>query len=138
MTFGDRDYYKDWKSGEVIDLIKNLPFVYGSAIKYLLRPGKHEHAEDLEKSLWYVRRIISDEGIPIPVEHDSKKLLDLAFAFADELQEAGYGQECAALVWLAHALFEERAEEKFLLSMKAAESGIKSAIREELSRTKVF
>jgi cytidyltransferase-like protein len=51
---------------EVIDLIEENGygngFCYGNAIKYLLRaPHKGEEKQDLEKAIWYIRRLIENE-----------------------------------------------------------------------------
>ena len=52
-------------SKEVIDLIEENGygngFCYGNAIKYLLRaPHKGEERQDLEKAVWYIRRLIEN------------------------------------------------------------------------------
>lgn len=46
---------------EVIDIVENLPYNRGAAIKYLARAGRKDpakHVEDLKKSAWYVAREI--------------------------------------------------------------------------------
>lgn len=48
---------------ECIDVIENMPFCRGSAIKYIWRAGdKNDEIEDLEKSLWFIQREISRIG----------------------------------------------------------------------------
>lgn len=43
---------------EVIDIIEDLPFPLGSAIKYILRaPWKLDEEEDLEKAAFYLSRM---------------------------------------------------------------------------------
>ena len=60
-------YLKD--SGfEVIDVIEawNLDFCLGNAIKYIARAGKKfpdKKAEDLEKAIWYIERIIKKSSV---------------------------------------------------------------------------
>ena len=48
---------------EVIDLIEifNLDFREGSAVKYILRWRHKGGIQDLEKAIWYIRRIIAHE-----------------------------------------------------------------------------
>jgi hypothetical protein len=44
---------------DCIDIIENMPFPKGSAIKYLWRAGKKNDAiEDLKKAIWYINRMI--------------------------------------------------------------------------------
>lgn len=52
---------------EVIDIIEDyqLSFHLGNAIKYILRAGKKDSAEqDLNKAIWYIKRHI--ENLPLP------------------------------------------------------------------------
>lgn len=55
-------HYKGFSNGaEVIDIVENLTYNRGAAIKYLARAGKKEIAdevEDLLKAAWYVEREI--------------------------------------------------------------------------------
>lgn len=47
-------------SHEVIELTERCDFCLGNAFKYILRsPFKEHRAEDLDKSMWYVRRYVS-------------------------------------------------------------------------------
>jgi hypothetical protein len=53
-------YYKGFSNNaEVIDIVENLPYNRGAAVKYLARAGNksidHE-IEDLRKAAWYVQR----------------------------------------------------------------------------------
>lgn len=55
-------HYQGFSNGaEVIDVVENLPYNRGAAIKYLARAGKKaiaDELEDLRKSEWYVQREI--------------------------------------------------------------------------------
>lgn len=54
------DYYKSGKT-EVIDIVENLSFCRGNAVKYIVRAGrksKNTEVEDLRKALWYIQREI--------------------------------------------------------------------------------
>lgn len=45
---------------ECIDIVENMNFCRGNAIKYLWRAGgKHNEIEDLYKAKWYIEREIS-------------------------------------------------------------------------------
>lgn len=56
-------HYQGFSNGaQVIDIVENLVYNRGAAIKYLARAGKKDIAdelEDLKKSLWYVEREIA-------------------------------------------------------------------------------
>lgn len=59
------DHYLMDSGHEVIDVIEawNLDFNLGNAIKYIARSGKKDpkkNIEDLEKSIWYIKRQISN------------------------------------------------------------------------------
>ena len=53
-------HYQGFTGGaQVIDIVENLPYNAGNAIKYLARAGRKDptkHVEDLKKALWYVQR----------------------------------------------------------------------------------
>lgn len=55
-------HYQGFSNGaQVIDIVENLPYNAGNAIKYLARAGRKDptkHAEDLRKAAWYVAREI--------------------------------------------------------------------------------
>ncbi len=55
-------HYKGFSNGaEVIDIVENLNFNRGSAIKYLARAGSKDvskEIEDLQKASWYITREI--------------------------------------------------------------------------------
>ncbi|OZD23849.1 hypothetical protein CH253_08310 [Rhodococcus sp. 06-156-3C] len=55
-------HYQGFSNGaEVIDIVENLPYNRGAAVKYLARAGKKaiaDELEDLNKALWYVKREI--------------------------------------------------------------------------------
>ena len=53
-------HYQGFSNGaQVIDIVENLPYNRGAAIKYLARAGRKDptkHVEDLRKALWYTQR----------------------------------------------------------------------------------
>lgn len=50
------NYYKAEGSKEIIDLIRDMPFSLGNAIKYIYRcRTKENKVKDLNKALWYVQ-----------------------------------------------------------------------------------
>lgn len=53
-------HYQGFSNGaQVIDIVENLPYNAGNAIKYLARAGRKDPAkyvEDLRKAAWYVAR----------------------------------------------------------------------------------
>lgn len=53
-------HYTGFSHGaEVIDIVENLPYNRGAAVKYLARAGKKaiaDEVEDLRKAQWYVER----------------------------------------------------------------------------------
>lgn len=55
-------HYQGFSNGaQVIDIVENLPYNAGNAIKYLARAGRKDptkHVEDLKKSAWYTQREI--------------------------------------------------------------------------------
>ena len=55
-------HYQGFSNGaQVIDIVENLPYNRGAAIKYLARAGRKDpakHLEDLRKAAWYVAREI--------------------------------------------------------------------------------
>lgn len=55
-------HYQGFSNGaQVIDIVENLPYNAGNAIKYLARAGRKDptkHVEDLRKALWYTQREI--------------------------------------------------------------------------------
>ncbi|SKT46115.1 DUF3310 domain-containing protein [Mycobacteroides abscessus] len=56
-------HYKDGFSNgaEVIDIVENLTYNRGAAVKYLARAGKKaiaDELEDLKKAKWYIEREI--------------------------------------------------------------------------------
>ncbi|MEU0158997.1 DUF3310 domain-containing protein [Streptomyces sp. NPDC006261] len=60
-------YADGWSNGaEVIDIVENLNFNRGNAVKYLSRAGKkggpEKELEDLQKALWYVTREVQRLG----------------------------------------------------------------------------
>lgn len=49
------NYYKADGSREIIDLIRDMPFSLGNAVKYIYRcRTKESKVKDLNKALWYV------------------------------------------------------------------------------------
>lgn len=57
------EHYRLTNGTQVIDMIENLSFCRGNAIKYLARAGKKDKGVnelvDLKKALWYVEREIA-------------------------------------------------------------------------------
>lgn len=52
-------HYNSHPAGiECIDVVEHMPFNIGNAIKYLWRHGLKNGKEDMEKSIWYIRREI--------------------------------------------------------------------------------
>jgi hypothetical protein len=52
-------HYRGATGHEAIDVIEawGLNFNLGNVVKYISRAGfKHDHLEDLEKALWYLKR----------------------------------------------------------------------------------
>lgn len=53
-------YYQSTRDIECIDVVENLSFCRGNAIKYLWRAGsKDDELQDLYKAKWYVEREIA-------------------------------------------------------------------------------
>jgi hypothetical protein len=54
-------HYNSHPSGvECIDIVEEMPYNIGAAVKYLWRcDGKWDSIEDLEKAAWYVQREIT-------------------------------------------------------------------------------
>ena len=59
-------HYQGFSNGaQVIDIVENLPYNAGNAIKYLARAGRKDptkHTEDLRKALWYTQRELERIG----------------------------------------------------------------------------
>ena len=61
------NHYQSKTGLEVIDVIKSFTselsgeeaFCVGNAIKYICRYSKKNGTEDLEKAIWYLKRVIS-------------------------------------------------------------------------------
>lgn len=55
-------HYRGFSNGaEVIDIVENLPYNRGAAVKYLARAGRKaiaDELEDLRKAAWYINREI--------------------------------------------------------------------------------
>lgn len=53
-------HYNQYKGLEVIDLVEQMNFNRGNAVKYITRAGfkgdSSKEIEDLEKALWYIQR----------------------------------------------------------------------------------
>lgn len=55
-------HYTQYKGLEVIDLVEQMPFNRGNAVKYICRAGfkdPNKEVEDLQKARWYIEREIS-------------------------------------------------------------------------------
>ena len=46
---------------ECIEVVQHMPYLDGNAIKYLWRHRHKNGKEDLEKAIWYIKRIIERE-----------------------------------------------------------------------------
>lgn len=58
------DHYKLANGMEVIDLTETLDFCTGNVVKYVVRAGTKQDQpklRDLQKSLWYLQRLIANE-----------------------------------------------------------------------------
>ncbi len=54
-------HYKQYEGFEVIDITKQMDFLTGNAIKYILRaPFKGRQEEDLEKAIWYLNKQLEE------------------------------------------------------------------------------
>ena len=50
-------HYTRYEGFEVIDITKQMDFLTGNAIKYILRaPFKENEKQDLEKAIWYLNK----------------------------------------------------------------------------------
>jgi len=77
-------HYNSHPSGmECIDLIRNLPFSLGNAVKYTWRLGlKDGHSQELEKALWYLadaERNPQKLYIPLKFSHVVKRFFGKPF-----------------------------------------------------------
>ncbi len=54
-------HYKMYEGFEVIDITKQLDFLYGNAVKYILRaPHKRDEVEDIKKAIWYLNKKLEE------------------------------------------------------------------------------
>ena len=54
-------HYNKYRGFEVIDIVEQLNFCQGNAVKYILRSDfKHNKIQDLEKAIWYIKREIKN------------------------------------------------------------------------------
>lgn len=54
-------HYTQYQGLEIIDLVEQMPFNRGNAVKYISRAGfknKTTEVQDLEKAVWYIQREI--------------------------------------------------------------------------------
>lgn len=50
-------HYTGYKGFEVIDIVEQLDYLRGTAVKYIMRAGhKWNAAEDIDKAIWYLTR----------------------------------------------------------------------------------
>ena len=57
-------HYKQYEGFEVIDITKQLPFLEGNAVKYILRaPFKKNEKEDIEKAIWYLKKKLEELNV---------------------------------------------------------------------------
>lgn len=60
---------------EVIDVVENLNFCMGNAVKYILRADhKGKPVEDLQKAAWYLEREIQNRQKEKPYESNQPEL----------------------------------------------------------------
>lgn len=96
MSNVDHPQHYNRFSREVIDLVKDMGFCQGNALKYILRaPFKGHFAEDLRKAAWYLRML--DKFV---LTEAQRKML---FRFAEEM--LGHSPELSlTLEWIAHGI----------------------------------
>ena len=52
-------HYNQYEGFEVIDIVEQLDYLRGTAVKYIMRAGsKWDEVEDLKKAVWYLQRKI--------------------------------------------------------------------------------
>jgi len=50
-------HYSGYAGFEVIDVVEQLDYLRGTAVKYIMRAGKKWNAvEDIDKAIWYLTR----------------------------------------------------------------------------------
>lgn len=70
-TVSHPDYYQHLKWLEVIDIVRQLDFDRGCAVKYILRAGlkdNNDAVQDLQKAIWYIQDYINNFLTPSPNE----------------------------------------------------------------------
>lgn len=97
MSTVDHPQHYNRFSREVIDLVKNMGFCQGNALKYLLRaPFKGAFREDLKKATWYLRRC---ETFPLTMQQEQ-----LLKGFALEMAE--HSPELSSVLrWLLEGIY---------------------------------
>ena len=54
-------HYTQYEGFEVIDIVEQLDYLRGTAVKYIMRAGsKWDEIQDLEKAIWYLQRKIDN------------------------------------------------------------------------------
>lgn len=93
--YGDRpvsatnpSHYRSHPSGvECIDVIRELPFSAGNAIKYIWRAGQKDSTlQDLDKALWYVRDCI-DNKIDFVADNQARDMFQRWVREEDDLDK---------------------------------------------------
>lgn len=50
-------HYKGYEGFQVIDVVEQLDYLRGTAVKYIMRAGKKwDTVEDIDKAIWYLTR----------------------------------------------------------------------------------
>lgn len=95
-------HYRSHPSGvECIDIIRNMPFSQGNAIKYCWRAGmKDEDLQDLTKALWYINDCIENKVVMYNYLEDPK-MVAMFYQWFDA-EPAGYRK--LVITYLVHRL----------------------------------
>ena len=106
-------------SHEVIELTERCDFCLGNALKYILRaPFKGRRAEDLDKSMWYLRRYFAGKNSIFPDAYkDSLSELALPYVM-DLIKRKEYGL-CAYLLGVIYAQMARDGERTRTINMLA-------------------
>lgn len=73
------EHYNQY-SVEVIELIRDMRFETGNALKYILRaPFKGRWEEDLEKAIWYLNDMSNQGHVDFSLSKKQRKLLEEVF-----------------------------------------------------------
>ena len=126
---GSRSYYR-WKTGEVIDFVAYLPFIAGNVFKYILRPGKQQYREDLEKAKWYLRWWLNDGCPDITSVSDNFMAAPFINGMSGELWAKGLDKEREAFLAAANAFFWSTDSKERAKAAKDAVEALNVCIKE--------